>query len=473
MTTRSAACTARQHAIHRHPAHPETAAQLRIVRQIRQMSTVQASTAVTNGPWAHLDAHGTTQLNIAVATADGALATVLSRGAHLPSCGELLLTTSSHQEQKLRLVLLLGLRPMASACRVLGTLEVPVEPEERGLAQVSLSVCASAGQLCAVAHNVRSGARVFWVFDEVAAEAAADSAVATGRGSGLPMPTGRGSGLPMPWRFGNCYAEARHPGVVVAGRYLSLPHERGVAMPHGTDGAWNGEVVPSATAAKVRPASHPLILTMATLTAVVCPASYLRATCYRLAYKVWPASYLLACCLAAPPLEIAMRGATVIELGAGCGLPGLAGWACGARRVVLTDLPENLPRLDAVLDANGVNDASGRLRMSTAALDWCHPLPAALMQPWDFVVAADAVFWPALFAPLLDTIEALSQCGRDGVRAGVGTRVLLASTDRGRAAAFAAAAVAAGWTLEERQVGASDARTSVCELVRQSENRYS
>ena len=81
-------------------------------------------------------------------------------------------------------------------------------------------------------------------------------------------------------------------------------------------------------------------------------------------------------------------------------------------------------------------------------------------------VAADAVFWPALFAPLLDTIDALSRCGRDGVGAGVGTRVLLASTDRGRAAAFAAAAAAAGWTLEERQVDAGDARTSVCELVR-------
>ena len=252
MTTRSAACTARQHAIHRHPAHPETAAQLRIVRRIRRMSTVQASTALpaTTGPWAHLDAHGTTQLNVAVATADGALATVLPRGSHLPSCGELLLTTSGHQEQKLRLVLLLGLRPMASACRVLGTLDVPVEPEERGLAQVSLSVCASAGQLCAVAHNVRSGARVFWVFDEAAAEAAAEVA-ADGAGA-----TGRGSGLPMPWRFGNCYAEARHPGVVVAGRYLPLPHERGVAMPHGADGAWDGEVVPSATAAKVRPASQ-------------------------------------------------------------------------------------------------------------------------------------------------------------------------------------------------------------------------
>ena len=105
--------------------------------------------------------------------------------------------------------------------------------------------------------------------------------------------------------------------------------------------------------------------------------------------------------------------------------------------------------------------------MSTAALDWCQPLPTALQQPWDFVLAADAVFWPALFAPLLATIDALSQCGRGDARG----RVLLASTDRGRAAAFAAAAAAAGWTLEERQVDASDARTSVCELVRQSENR--
>ena len=92
---------------------------------------------------------------------------------------------------------------------------------------------------------------------------------------------------------------------------------------------------------------------------------------------MWPASYLLARCLAAPPLEMAVRGAAVIELGAGCGLPGLASWVCGARRVVLTDLPENLPRLDAVLAANGAGDASGRVRMSTAALDWCQPLPAA------------------------------------------------------------------------------------------------
>ena len=260
MTTRGA-CKERQHDIYRHPAHPETAAQLRVIRQIRQVIRMQASTAdvptAAIGPWAHLNAHGTTQLHLAVATADGALATVLPRGSRLPSCSELLLTTSSHQERKIRLVLLLGLRPMASACRVLGTLEVPVEPEERGLAQVSLSICASAGQLCAVAHNVRGGARVFWAFDEAASEAAAEAAVeAAARDGTSGGAAGHGTGLPMPWRFGNCYAEARHPGVVVAGRYLPLPHERSVAMPHGVDGAWDGKVVPGATAAKVRWPSH-------------------------------------------------------------------------------------------------------------------------------------------------------------------------------------------------------------------------
>ena len=125
-----------------------------------------------------------------------------------------------------------------------------------------------------------------------------------------------------------------------------------------------------------------------------------------------------------------------------------------------------MPRLDAILAANGAAEAGGRL--STAALDWCHPLPAALMQPWDFVLAADAVFWPALFAPLLATIDALSHRGCDGARGGAAarTRVLLASTDRGRATAFAAAAAAAGWRLEELQVDAGDARTCVYELVR-------
>ena len=83
------------------------------------------------------------------------------------------------------------------------------------------------------------------------------------------------------------------------------------------------------------------------------------------AAKVWPCSYVLARHVTRSPHLAAMLrggtgggsdggggGAAVLELGAGCGLPGLACWAAGAAVVRLTDLHENLPRLDAIVAAN-------------------------------------------------------------------------------------------------------------------------
>ena len=334
---------------------------------------------------------------------------------------------------------MLGIRPMATACRVLGVLEIPLAEAERGMPQVSLSVCATAQQLCAVARDARGGACVSWSYREAEAEAAAELAAATPAAS-----------RPSVWRLDNCYSRCQPEGFWLASRWLALPFERG-----GMEKADDGEVDPSATAA-----------------------------------KVWPASFVLARHVTRSPLLAATLrsgggsdgiggpggAAAVLELGAGCGLPGLACWAAGAASVVLTDLQENLARLDtivaanlasaAVIAASATNSAATTSTtpvssdVATAVVDWCAPLPAAILaRRWDVVLAADCVFWPRLFAPLLRTLEALvMRCGP--------TRVLMASTDRvGRGAAFAAQAEAAGWRIDVLEADTGFAGTTVYELV--------
>lgn len=168
------------------------------------------------------------------------------------------------------------------------------------------------------------------------------------------------------------------------------------------------------------------------------------------AYKVWPCSQQLGewlHCNDAPSLG----GCNVIELGAGCGLSGFAARLAGASNVCLSDLEENLPRLRELV---ALNKASA---VSVHALDWTAALPPALASTrWDVILAADCVFWPALFEPLLQSIAALSAAGgapADGRR----PRAFLAMTDRlGRIQQFAAVAREAGYVLS-RLKSASEA----------------
>ena len=128
-----------------------------------------------------------------------------------------------------------------------------------------------------------------------------------------------------------------------------------------------------------------------------------------------------------------------MELGAGCGLAGFAASKAGAASVCLTELPENLPRLQELVEAN---ECMGIV--SAVALDWTQPLPAVLgATRWDVIIATDCVFWPGLFMPLLTTIAALCE------RPGSSPRVFLSMVNRlGRAQEFSAAAHEIGWTLQ-------------------------
>ena len=146
------------------------------------------------------------------------------------------------------------------------------------------------------------------------------------------------------------------------------------------------------------------------------------------ASRVWPASAELA-------LHVAdvVRGRSVVELGAGAGLAGLASAVLGAARVVLTDLAENLPLLQRNAARNGLD-------VSVAAFDWL--TPTTLGERFDVVLAADCVFWPELFEPLLNAIAAVAR--PDGT-------LLVAVTHRlGRTDAFLEKLRRRGWTASPR-----------------------
>ena len=99
------------------------------------------------------------------------------------------------------------------------------------------------------------------------------------------------------------------------------------------------------------------------------------------ASRVWPASSELA-------LHVAgvVRGRSVVELGAGAGLAGLACAVNGAARVVLTDLAENLPLLQRNAARNGLD-------VSVAAFDWMDP--TTLGERFDVVLRRTACFGPS------------------------------------------------------------------------------
>jgi hypothetical protein len=179
---------------------------------------------------------------------------------------------------------------------------------------------------------------------------------------------------------------------------------------------------------------------------------------------------------------------SVIELGAGTGMPGLVAHTLGAVHTLLTDLALNLPRLRAACEANAVDCGDtgwaddGGVRV--AELDWQAPLPPAIStRRWDLILAADCVFWVALFHPLLHTLAALCRAGRvRGSLSGSGgcepeplhgdpdlrppPCVLLSLTDRlGRAEDFVALAVGLGWRVERVESdGAAVHPTSVVRL---------
>jgi len=168
------------------------------------------------------------------------------------------------------------------------------------------------------------------------------------------------------------------------------------------------------------------------------------------AVRVWPCARALASALYESREELC-QGCRLIELGAGLGLSGLAAWASGASQVLLTDLQENLPRLRDVVALNDIKEPA----IDCAPLDWTQPLPDGIASTsWDVVIAADCVYWPHLYEPLLAILAALSSCGGDNStqsRTGRPCRILLCTLDRqGRTQEFEKVARQKGFGIIER-----------------------
>jgi predicted nicotinamide N-methyase len=177
---------------------------------------------------------------------------------------------------------------------------------------------------------------------------------------------------------------------------------------------------------------------------------------------IWPSSMTLAQALhwPSPTPLVDVRGLAVLELGAGCGLAGLSAWRAGATSVHLTDLMENLPRLRRVVDSQRGDSTA----VKVAALDWTCPLPPSIATAHvDVILAADVIFWPGLFHPLLATLAALT-CPHERTpppahpnrssemedRPVAAPRVILCAVDRlGRLAEFSERARLLGWRLQE------------------------
>ena len=157
--------------------------------------------------------------------------------------------------------------------------------------------------------------------------------------------------------------------------------------------------------------------------------------------ELWPSGVALARRVAAR----ALRGARVLELGCGLGLPSLAAALAGGR-VLATDWS---PDAIALLEENAArNDAA----LEIALVDWARPEAIVERAPWDLVLAADVLYERRNVAPLLDLLPRL-----------LGERSELWLADPGRAPAEELLAeLSGGWSRRDE----ADGRVTVHRLLR-------
>ena len=155
------------------------------------------------------------------------------------------------------------------------------------------------------------------------------------------------------------------------------------------------------------------------------------------------------------PEPLAVRGRSVLELGAGTGELSLALARAGARAVVATDLPQRVPTIAATL-------ARARAREPAAHRVAARPLPfgdvaaaralRAELGQLDAVVASEVLYWPSLtffdedtLEPLVATLLAL--CGASEWRCPA--VIVYKQREAGREARFVALSRAAGFDVRE------------------------
>lgn len=135
-----------------------------------------------------------------------------------------------------------------------------------------------------------------------------------------------------------------------------------------------------------------------------------------LGFKTWGAAYVLAThlpAIARAHLAHLPPSPSVLELGAGTGLAGLAAAAACRGSLLLTDLPAIVPNLALNASANAAAVAArGGGRVSAEVLDWACVEPGA--HAADVVVAVDPLYAPEHPALLARAIDACASRGGGG-----------------------------------------------------------
>ncbi|KAJ1482011.1 putative methyltransferase-domain-containing protein, partial [Baffinella frigidus] len=117
------------------------------------------------------------------------------------------------------------------------------------------------------------------------------------------------------------------------------------------------------------------------------------AACDGTGAAVWDAALVLCEFLALHPDLV--RGKRVVELGSGTGVLGLVCARLGAERVILTDLPEQLPLLEDNVRRNALETRVAVRGCAWGSQPAVREVIAALGGPPDLVVASDVVYCAA------------------------------------------------------------------------------
>jgi hypothetical protein len=107
----------------------------------------------------------------------------------------------------------------------------------------------------------------------------------------------------------------------------------------------------------------------------------------------------------------ALRGARVIELGAGCALPGLLAGALGASQVFVSDIEETVELMEENIENNEATLEKAGCEAKAIELDWTNKeqiAAAASLGPFDWILAADTVYNAQVSDAFVETVKAIS-----------------------------------------------------------------
>lgn len=148
-----------------------------------------------------------------------------------------------------------------------------------------------------------------------------------------------------------------------------------------------------------------------------------------LSFQLWPAAAGM-CFFLETAYGDALRGESVVELGAGTGMAGVMAARFGAR-VTLTDLPHVLPNLQSNVDLNVAEVEACGGSLSVVPLRWGVLEDVKVFPTPDLIIASDCVYYDKLFEPLMQTLKWLCGIGDESEKEGsVRPVVLLAHLRR-------------------------------------------